>query len=305
MKLIAMADVHIRATTPDKRIDNFVETLFNKLTFVLNQCIEQKAALCIAGDLFDAPNTPKWLIRKTINLFNQYQNVFIYCVPGQHDTAWHSMQAYDNSPMALVEAACNNFFVLINGKAVDAIHGAGWNEEIPKALFAGAVLPNTCVTHRMVTDKGGEWYGHSEDDYTKAHSLLGNNDYTYWVSGDNHRSFHIQHNGKILVNPGSLMRLNSKQLDHKPRVGLINTETNSFEWIDVPIEPYNKVFDLNKIEKDERKKDDKQLKELIETIKTKKTDKPKFKIILTEVMNEAKPNAAVQEIISNIMTKVA
>ena len=48
--------------------------------------------------------------------------------------------------------------------------------------------------------------------------------YDLILTGDNHKPFVVEHEGRILVNPGSMMRTTADQIDHKPRVYLWDGE---------------------------------------------------------------------------------
>lgn len=56
------------------------------------------------------------------------------------------------------------------------------------------------------------------------------------VVGHNHKPFVIEKDGRLLVNPGSLLRSNADQVDHKPRVYLWFAQDNHVEPVFVPIE---------------------------------------------------------------------
>jgi hypothetical protein len=73
------------------------------------------------------------------------------------------------------------------------------------------------------------------------------------VTGDNHQSFfteldsriqvdigkfnqHGESRKRILVNPGSLTRQTADQIDFQPRVALWYAESNTIEWVNIPIQ---------------------------------------------------------------------
>ena len=45
-----------------------------------------------------------------------------------------------------------------------------------------------------------------------------------------------EYEGRLLVNPGSMMRITAKQIDHKPRVYLWYADTNTVTPVYLPIE---------------------------------------------------------------------
>ena len=55
------------------------------------------------------------------------------------------------------------------------------------------------------------------------------------MTGDNHKSFVQEYEDRLLVNPGSLMRMDADQIEHKPRVYLWYSETNTVEVVYIPI----------------------------------------------------------------------
>ena len=56
------------------------------------------------------------------------------------------------------------------------------------------------------------------------------------VCGDNHKAFIVEENGRLLVSPGSMMRMTADQIDYKPRVYLWYADTNTVEPAYYPIE---------------------------------------------------------------------
>ena len=61
-------------------------------------------------------------------------------------------------------------------------------------------------------------------------------EYDLIVTGHNHKTFIEEKDGRLLVNPGSLMRQDADQIDHKPCVFLWYAESNRVERIDIPHE---------------------------------------------------------------------
>ena len=61
-------------------------------------------------------------------------------------------------------------------------------------------------------------------------------DFDLIVTGDNHKTFVREEKGRLLVNPGSFMRNDADQIDHKPCVFLWYAEENRVEQVFIPIE---------------------------------------------------------------------
>ena len=69
------------------------------------------------------------------------------------------------------------------------------------------------------------------------------------ICGDNHKTFVEEYQGRYLVNPGSMTRQKSDQVDHKPCVFLWSAKNNELEQVFLPIE--KNVITREHIEKDE------------------------------------------------------
>ena len=61
-------------------------------------------------------------------------------------------------------------------------------------------------------------------------------DYDLICCGDNHQSFVEEYEGRLLVNPGSMMRMDADQADFKPSVYLWFAEDNTVKRIYLPIQ---------------------------------------------------------------------
>jgi DNA repair exonuclease SbcCD nuclease subunit len=70
------------------------------------------------------------------------------------------------------------------------------------------------------------------------------------LCGDNHRTFVEEYEERLLVNPGSLMRMDADQIDHKPSIFLWYSD-NSVKQIFLPIEE-GVVTRTHLVEKEER-----------------------------------------------------
>ena len=84
------------------------------------------------------------------------------------------------------------------------------------------------------------------------------------MTGDNHQSFAVEHEGRWLVNPGSLMRTTTIQLKHKPSIYEWYAKDNSIKRVYLPID--KNVIDTSHIE--EVKKRDKRTEAYIQKLKS-------------------------------------
>lgn len=254
MRFLLTGDWHITDSTPKNRIDNYPEALFNKINWILETADRYDATVLQPGDLFDSPKISFDLFVKVFNLLTITTLNFI-AVAGQHDLRYHT--SIENSPIFALHQV-SALHLLMGNSYCRHCTGAGWGEEIPKPTYNDD-YPKILLTHRMIVDNKlwAEQEGH-----TFARNLLRKTEYDIIVSGDNHKFFIEEYKGKYLFNMGSLMRSNIGQIEHQPKVVIFNTYDKSYKVLDVPIEPAEKVFRLEKVEK--QKEADEKIKAFVE-----------------------------------------
>jgi DNA repair exonuclease SbcCD nuclease subunit len=225
-KAILTADWHIRADSPVCRTDDFQKAMWKKVDNVFALAVEMSVPIIIAGDLGHRPQWPNWLIEKFMEVADGYESE-IMVVFGQHDIPEHNLELYPRSGIGVL---IRSEYVMLaeNGIYPDlAIEAFDYSENIE-----GSDKANIAVAHQMVIEDKPEWPGQVAD---SAKSLLKKfPEYKLILTGDNHKPFVVEYEGRILVNPGSMMRTTADQIDHKPRVYLWDGE--GVEPVYLPIE---------------------------------------------------------------------
>jgi DNA repair exonuclease SbcCD nuclease subunit len=106
VKLLITGDWHLRATAPESRVDDFVETQFGKMSAVVELAAREKcAAILQPGDMCDHPHLPKYLISRYIRLFLETSAPPIYTVLGQHDIPMRNEESLVKTTSYLFESA--------------------------------------------------------------------------------------------------------------------------------------------------------------------------------------------------------
>lgn len=287
MKFIASADWHLRETSPRYRRDKFYVTQYKKIQWILDQSIFYRAPILIAGDIFNSPKAPYEFTNTYLEILMNHP-FRIYACAGQHDLRYH-VNSIENTPLGTL--AAGGVLTLTSN---DLIQISGWGAKIPKEK------KRILLTHRCITPEAPPFF---LEDAISAESMLRNHpNHQFIISGD----YHVPHSTKIkerwLVNPGSVMRSNKDQENHKPRVYLIDTKENTVKPLFIPIKPASEVFDFAKIERDD-KTDQAVISEFVKAIKV-KSNRPNFPRILKQVVEKANPNDQVKSIIDNTMENV-
>lgn len=255
---IFTSDWHLRLDTPKCRIDNFLKAQAIAVEFINQIQLKYNIPILNAADILDKWNCPLELI----TWCNDNLPSNIITTIGQHEIPSHNLKLLKKSGIRTLESS--NSIKLLKEKEVlkletkeliTFIHSFPYGTEL-KPLDENKykiynkkhkIIRHIALIHHF-TYIGKTWPGnqapHAEQLLKK---LTG---YDTILCGDNHQSFVIEKNGRLLVNPGSLMRIKADQEEHKPRVYLWDSTNNKVEPIYLPIE--ENVISREHIEKNKK-----------------------------------------------------
>jgi len=307
MKLGILGDLHLTNTRPEKRIDNYWETLFGKVVQALAIFDDEGCDIVVqVGDFCDTPTVADRVKAEIIQLILDWkvEREEILCVFGQHDITGHSRSTLSNSPLAVLEAAGAVKILsdspVITEKENDDIHfyGASFGEPVPKPSLDAY---NVLVTHQMIGNRplwpGQELPGPKQ--FLKKYP-----DYNLVLAGDYHYRFIETWNGRTIINPGAIIRktIGKFDLEHRPAVVMFDTDTNESKVIELEFEPPEKVFNLARIAK---KKDSAILEGLVDRLREGNSKNLcDWKRFLVKVLEERKSSDRVHKIINNCLEEV-
>ena len=216
---ILCSDFHLREDQPVCRTDDYEKAQWHKVDFIRELQTKYNCPVLHSGDLYNHWKPSPHLLSKTM----EHLPKNFWTIYGQHDLPQHSMELAYKSGIATLERA---------GK-LKIIQGCHWGE-IPKHLSLTFNMKKVLVYHIMTYQGKRPWPGCTDPMAGKL--LRKYPEYSLIVTGDNHKPFVEEYEGRLLVNPGSLTRHNADQIDHKPRVYLWYAETNTVEPVYLPIE---------------------------------------------------------------------
>lgn len=234
---ILTADWHIQQDTPSCRIDDYMAAQESKIRQVMELSARESIPVIIAGDLGERAYWTNPLLTWFMGILADYgeKPALMATVLGQHDLPYHQPGKYGECGVRVLEQA---EFLSVLGKPGAGPHvtpwayfyGAWWEQPVPKPDKGPAVL----VMHRMVIDSP-LWPGQQAP---QARTILRKHPgYRLIVTGDNHKTFVAEMDGRLLVNPGSLMRRTAAQIDHRPCVFLWRAEDNELEQVFLDVNP--------------------------------------------------------------------
>lgn len=242
MKLLICADIHLRDTQPIARVDDYWEAQWKTWEYV--QDIFQQtgcAYMLIAGDLGDKPEWSNRLLYQFLIESHSLATRIVF-VPGQHDLPHHQKANFPESGCGIlsrlgwinyVDQVENNHLTLQEGDEEVEVYGY-WYGDKDKTILTRKDNKRIKILllHKMVIDQP-LWPGQKA---MKQRGLaVKYPNFNLIGTGDNHRSFMVQEDGKpLLFNPGSMMRMAADQMDHKPIVGVYDTIPGSLLMFDLP-----------------------------------------------------------------------
>ncbi len=284
---ICTSDWHLTARTPVSRNKGYTTQQFDKVEWILNQCKEYGAVLYNAGDIFNRAREPRWLVSEYQALLREYEIDIIACA-GQHDAAYHSKDLSDTSINSLYSSG----LIQHTRETVD------WGGDI-------SVDVGVLIAHYCVTEKPNPFISYS----VTATKFMSMTKAKLIVTGDYHPAHYLEKDGRLLVNPGSIMRNASSTIDKRPSVYLVDVKKGQLiDTLYIPTLPSKKVFDLSGIKR--QKKDKKRREEMKgcfdEYINNAVGDKvaPDFPKNVTKVIFDTKPGEEIKKEIDSIMETV-
>ena len=281
---ILTADIHLTETTPISRTDNYVEAQDRKLAFLKQLETQYDCPVIDAGDIFDYWKASPWLIARA------YKNLpsEIYTIPGNHDLPEHSMQQYEKSALHVLEVALaiRRLSKTPYDRRDFTIAGVAYGEKLED------VNADIVVIHDLVYEGNPPWpnaVGYQPKDlfkiFTKPRLIL---------TGHYHMALVAKSkDGRLVVNPGSMMRMTIVQKDYKPRCYLYNFDDNEVEPVYFPIE--EEVFDDRHIV--EPKEKEERLSAFIEKLNMEWDLRLSFRANLETFFKKNKVNKKVEELI--------
>jgi len=222
--LIICSDMHLREDTPTCWTGDFQAEQWKALDFIKALQEVNSCPVIHAGDLCHQWKASPWLLRMAMkHLPNNFFSIY-----GQHDLPSHNWDLRDKSGIAALEQAKSL-------KVLSTCHYGQIPSNESLLLPVGGSLKHAkkiLVWHHM-TYIQPPFPGASGG---QAESILRKYPYDLIICGDNHQSFSTEYQGRLLVNPGCMTRQTADQINFQPRVALWYAETNTIEWVNLPIQ---------------------------------------------------------------------
>jgi DNA repair exonuclease SbcCD nuclease subunit len=238
--LLFIGDFHIAASPPGFRLDDYAQTVLEKLSFCLETAVERRCLPIILGDLFHVPrDNPNHILVALIELFREHVP---WVLVGNHDK--YEARLTRDVSLAVLDAA-GVIRLLDRDGPVASLNLSG-----QKVLIGAS--PDWTPIPKTVDRNDHDyvlWLTHHDlafPDYEAARTNLREiPGVDFVVNGHIHTPKQPQRLGQTLwFNPGSLTRI-SRSLamrTRKPVVTVWVPGMTELEAIEVPHRPFEEVF---------------------------------------------------------------
>lgn len=227
---ILISDIHLRENQPVCRVDDYWKSQSIKIQFIKILQEKYQCPVLASGDIFHQWKPSPYLLSWAIE--HLPDNMIV--IPGQHDLPQHNIELLDKTGLFVLEKA-GKVKILSEGQSINIgnsvlIYGYPYGSKLQETKENSCIKAAMC--HILTWMKIRPFPGcEAKDGKSLLKKLKG---FNLVLVGDNHRSFVVK-NDRILVNPGSIMRMTADQVDHRPCVYLWYAETNTVEPVYLPI----------------------------------------------------------------------
>jgi len=272
IRFLTIKDVHLRDKSPQSRIDDYAEEVFDKLNQIklLAEKLEVDAVIN-AGDLFHfkAPTKNSHeLVQRTLNVFKSFPCPIIGIL-GNHDIQYDMTQNVHKQPIGTVlSSGAMKLLGKEEGQTMKISHiverdgvkvvvtGQSWDRDHNIRNLISHEKGDEdfliAVVHALLDPVGGTFYGHDNTKYDQCVAMEAD----VAVCGHLHVDHGVQQvQDKYFVNHGALSRgsLHEDNITRRLNTCLIQVDKDnsgkaqiSFKLINLRTEPADEIFDLER-----------------------------------------------------------
>lgn len=221
---VLCSDIHLSETPPIARSgeNDWFGAMVRYLIELKDLSEDLEVPILCGGDVFH-----KWKSSpELINFAIKYLPT-MYSVAGQHDLPYHNLDEMEKSAFKTL-CLIGDIYYLPDIKCTQIgkvrVFGFSWGEDIKPPPSSSSDTLNVLVAHKYFWVRDQKFPGASDKDNVLQNADLFRG-YDVALLGDNHKSWsHFLEDKCLVYNPGSFMRRNSNQVDHKPQAGILHDD---------------------------------------------------------------------------------
>lgn len=278
---ITCNDIHISDNGPRSRVDNFKETMLNKISQMRVACIKLNAdAALITGDIYNLKNPAQNTHELNNDLISEFKKFPcpIYAIEGNHDLTKNNLDSIKKQPLGVLFA--DGTLKQLRHEIIEkdnykvSLVGIPFQQDLDpnkiKIPPKEDCIAGICLLHAYASPTSGMLFKERLYSYKEFSHL----DADIFVFGHYHIDQGIENiDGKYFVNIGSMSRgtLSDEDIDHHPQIGLIRINTDNdisinIQSIKLKVKPAEEIFNIDKY--NESKEESKEMEQFINKLIT-------------------------------------
>lgn len=224
-EFIATADWHLRPDRPRCRLDeNWDETQNKMMDEIVSLSRKWKCPILIVGDLNDTAYVPPYVIRTFFERVVSKARVGL--LPGNHDLPYHSMKNMMESSYGILWTIAH-LWGFTNLRPISDF--GDWVEIGKDDAEKGDGDEEILFIHRLTFPNIRQIPPNVKA--CTAADLLKTYPHKWIITGDMHQAFHVEKNGRHVINPGCVLRQEADEKDYKPSVYHVDTKKGKVEKV--------------------------------------------------------------------------
>lgn len=286
IKIAIIGDIHFNHKKPVSRIDDYVESVFEKLNKIRSDLILENIKDCfILGDVFHTPRQPIQFINRCISELSKFKQsgINLYSIIGNHDLLNERLDWIEKTPIYTLFVS--GVLQHVSSEKPLKIAISGQNRNIKISCFDYTELLKqpqrenneicVCIAHR--------YYDFSFSELSLTEKDLDSLDYDAYILGHDHENYKtLKKNNWVLIRPGSLTRGTATvhNISRKPCYSIVsfNVVNNKVvineEQREIDCPDGSLVFSEEKLQKKEKKDDiGVKFENILNTMRENKTNK--------------------------------
>ena len=227
MLILIVGDTHFTGKNPVARIDDVVETQFEKWEEIVSISNKYDAPIVHTGDIFNVSIIANSILTQIGAIMENLNNP-LYFVWGNHDLMYHSLDLWDRTSLGILWANSEKIKHISDFYKDyqkwwswydwDSEHGIQWYGD----------RPNILLTHKAVVSERkmgkGSWILEDKDFCMNIDNHLELRGYKLIICGHWHKPYIFKHKETLVVNPGPVLRRSVEEW-FMPSVVLLNLDT--------------------------------------------------------------------------------
>lgn len=237
-KAFIVGDIHLKATSPISRRDDYPTVILEKLRYIADLAVVSDCSnILLLGDVFDSPTVSIPYLHHVVNTFRYIQSkgIKVYTIVGNHDIKNNRLESLSDTVLGLLLnldliKRFNNPLVIENTNFI----GVDYPDDLPTNT---SDLYSVMLCHR--------YYNIPLFSESLNISDIENLGFNCIIFGHYHAPRDCEYvNNCLLLHPGSLSRSSSELYNRTriPRIISFDCINHSYSYLEIPCESGESVF---------------------------------------------------------------